>query len=247
MDREEHQALSPVQSLIAARRVRHYLATPALAFSAIACAAPEEWALVFAYADMERLEDAGFSVGGQSFALFGHDWRATPPGVWLDRMAERSFIEQPPEEVPPASPAPRLVLSREDFGDAVKEAVKNFSRPGRLRESPLARAALTGGASADGREERAERLRALIREAAQQLRGSPKEEKYYRALEAAHLDPVGTQREAAEATGAAFSTFRRHLARGIEHVTEVLWERETGQARSRDQDAGPLAGPKTPE
>ena len=242
MDREEHQALSPVQSLIAARRVRHYLATPALAFSAIACAAPEEWALVFAYADMERLEDAGFSVGGQSFALFGHDWRATPPGVWLDRMAERSFTEQPPEEVPPASPAPRLVLSREDFAGAVKEAIKNMNRPGRLRENPLARAALTDGA--DGREARAERLRALIREAAEQLRGAPKEEKYHRALEVAYLDPVGTQRDAAEATDVAFSTFRRHLARGIEHVTEVLWERETGRARSRGTAPSDKKAPK---
>lgn len=228
MDREEHQALSPVQSLIAARRVRHYLRTAGLAFSFIPCAEPEQWALVFAYADMERLDEVDYQVGEQNFALFGHDWRATPPAVWLDRMAERTITEQPPEEVPPASPVPRLVLSREDFGDAVKEAFKNFTRPDRLRRNPLARAALTGEASG-GPQERAEKLQQLLREAAERLRGTPRDEKYYRALRAAYLDPVGTQEEAAEAVDAAFSTFRRHLGRGIEEVTEVLWKRETDQ------------------
>jgi hypothetical protein len=240
MDRERHQALSPVQSLISARRVRHYLSAPGLAFSFISCAAPEQWALIFAYADMQRLDEADYEVGEDAFALFGHDWRATPPAVWLERMAERNITDRPADEVPPASPAPRLVLSREDFADAVKEALKNFTRPGRLRQNPLVRAALTAaptgsdtGREAGDAQERAETLQRLIQEAAAQLQGAPRDERYYRALQPAYLDPVGTQQEAAEAVAAAFSTFRRHLGRGVDHVADVLWERETGRARER--------------
>jgi hypothetical protein len=236
MDREEHQALSPVQSLISAHRVRHYLSTPRLAYSFIPCAEPEQWALIFAYADMQRLDDADYEIGDRTFALFGHDWRATPPTAWLERLAERPITDRPSDDVPPASPAPRLVLSREDFADAVKDALKHFNRPDRLRENPLTRAALAadgeasaGEASADP-DDRAERLRRLLREAAKQLQSTPKEEQYYRALETTYLDPVGTQKEAAESVGAAFSTFRRHLGRGVDHVTEVLWKRETGRA-----------------
>jgi len=38
--------------------------------------------------------------------------------------------------------------------------------------------------------------------------------------------PARTQELAAETLGLAFSTYRRHLKRGVERVAEWLWQRE---------------------
>ncbi len=241
MSREEHQRVSPVQSLIAAQRVRHYLATPRLAFSFIPCAEPAYWALLFAYADLRRLPEADFEVGGRAFGMFGHDWRVTPPPAWLDLMAERDITPRTAEAVPSATAQPVLVLSEEDFGVAVKEALGGYARPEALHDNPLLRSRLVverAGRDA-APQERVETLRALLRTAAKSLDAAPREAKYYRALHATYLDPAPTQERAAEALEIPFSTFRRHLRRGIDHVTGVLWRKELGAGTPPNGSAPP--------
>jgi hypothetical protein len=46
--------------------------------------------------------------------------------------------------------------------------------------------------------------------------------------------PGQVQEAAAEALGLPFSTYRRHLARAIDGVTEALWAVEIGTARRPD-------------
>jgi hypothetical protein len=41
-----------------------------------------------------------------------------------------------------------------------------------------------------------------------------------------YLRPAATQEAAADALGLPFSTYRGHLARGIERVIDWLWQRE---------------------
>lgn len=232
MDRDEHQRISPVQSLIAAYRVRYYLTAPRLAFTFIPCAEPDFWALVFAYAAMRRLPEANFETKGQRYGMFGHDWRVVPPAAWLELLAERDITLRAPEAVPAAPGATHLVLSRPDFADAVKDALRGYARPDEaLHENPLLRSRLVAEA-AGGAEAVAERLaalRRLVEEAAEALASAPREAKFYRALRATYLDPAPTQEQAAEVLDLPFSTFRRHLKSGVEHVTEVLWRRETDQ------------------
>jgi predicted DNA-binding protein (UPF0251 family) len=43
-----------------------------------------------------------------------------------------------------------------------------------------------------------------------------------------YVQPAPTQEKAAEQLGVPFSTFRRHLNRGLERVADILWEREVG-------------------
>lgn len=76
---------------------------------------------------------------------------------------------------------------------------------------------------------RIEALRALLRTTAEQLLQDPKTAKYYRALHATHLEPQPTQERAAEHLDLPFSTYRRYLKRGIEHVADSLWRREIGE------------------
>jgi hypothetical protein len=97
MARDTYQAVSPVQSLIFVNAVQHYLVTPGLAFTFFPCANPEFWAPVFAYADLVRIPEADFEVGGQHFGVYGHDWRVVPPLAWLALLAEREVTaEQQP-------------------------------------------------------------------------------------------------------------------------------------------------------
>ena len=69
-------------------------------------------------------------------------------------------------------------------------------------------------------------LQALLREAATELRGSPKTEKLHRALAATYLEPAATQELAADRLGLPFTTYRYQLVAAINRVTERLWQRE---------------------
>ena len=230
MARDTYQEVSPVQSLIFIRQVRHYLQTSNLAYTVLVCRDPDTWGTLFAYADMERLPDGDTDVGPHTYALFGHDWRALPPAQWLDLLAERGFETTPD---PSADDEDRvIVLSRSDFEDAIRDAFKALHRPDQLHDNPLLYSrVVTGevGRDADA-PERIDALCTLLEETADRLSGDPRDEKYYRAVHRTYLQPAPTQEKAAEQLGVPFSTFRRHLNRGLDRVTEMLWDAEVGRA-----------------
>lgn len=224
---DTYQSVSPIQSVIFVNMVRHYF-TPGLAYTFYACADPDFWQPIFSYADLARLPDLDFAVAGQSFGVYGHDWRAMPPLAWLELLGQRE-IAMAPETVRPAAPIQRLaVLSQQEFFEAVGNALRDYSRPDVLRGSPLIRSqvvtARTGLAA--GERDRATALRALLVEAAEQMRGSPKENKYYRALYHTYIQPAATQEQAAELLDVPFSSYRRHLKSGMARIAEILWTAE---------------------
>jgi hypothetical protein len=69
-------------------------------------------------------------------------------------------------------------------------------------------------------------LRDVVAEAIDALRADSRDEKLHRALTRTYVRPAQTQELAAEAFGLPFSTYRRHLTRGVERVVERLWQRE---------------------
>jgi DNA-directed RNA polymerase specialized sigma24 family protein len=179
---------------------------------------------------MERLVDEEVGVGANSYALYGHDWRARPPGQWLDQLADRGF-----EVTPDSAPEPEdqvIVLSRDDFEAALTDAFKQLHRPDQLQDNPLLYSRVVTndvGAEADV-PERIEALRLLIEETTEQLSADPRDEKYYRAVHRTYIKPAPTQETAAEQLGVPFSTFRRHLNRGLDRVTDILWDAEVGSS-----------------
>jgi len=226
MAADTHQQVSPTQSLIFINMVRHYLATPGLAYTLIPCADPDFWLPVFGYADLARLPAADFTIDGKAHGVFGHDWRAVPPPQWLELLGERE-IAMTPQAVQPPAPAERLVvLSEEEFADAVATALRGLARPDGLRDNPLLRSRLVAQRAGDG--DRAAALRKLLLETAETLNASPKDVKFYRAVYHTYIQPAPTQEAAAEVLDVPFSSYRRHLKTGVDQITEMLWHREVG-------------------
>ena len=235
MDAREHQGISAVQSLIFAQTVRHYLTTPRLAVSLLPVADADAWGPVLAFAGLARwpeAEVAGGSAGGSAGGrggVFGMDWRAVPPSTWLETLAGR---------IPHAVPAPPArvsadglaVLSQDAFAEAVRDALRDAARPHRLGGNPLLRTALVQTAAGPDADEpdRIAALVALLSEAAEALQGTPREAPLWNALRLTYFKPAPSQAVAAERLDVPFSTYRRHLTRGVAHVAETLWRRETG-------------------
>lgn len=227
--RDTYQDVSPVQSLIGSELTRHILTTPDLAVTLVPFADPAPWAELCAYVDHHRMPDADFTVDGVPYTVFGHDWRTVPPAAWVALLSARETsgasgapAARPPETV--------LVLSEPEFGQAVRAALKDLTRPDRLRHNPLLRARLvTSRVPADARDaERVAALQDAVREAAARLAGSPGDARGHRALHRAYLAPASTLERAAEALGLPSSTFRRHLAEGVSRLTALLWQAELG-------------------
>jgi hypothetical protein len=131
-------------------------------------------------------------------------------------------------------------LSREDFVNAVKQALQEFARPGGLAGNPLLRSRLVSQESGTGFGEsdvlsgeavskRSEVLKSKIKEAGESLRRHPRDEKLFRAIDQTYFHPAPTQESAAELLDLPFSTYRRHLTSGVQRLTEILWRQEVGE------------------
>ncbi|MCC7160943.1 MAG: AAA family ATPase [Anaerolineae bacterium] len=229
MSRDTYQQVSPAQSVVFVNAVRHYLSTPGLAFTFFPVADADFWQGVFDYADLHRIPEADYEVDGKKIAVYGHDWRVVPPLRWLTLLAERETAASP-QEVTPSATTSLIVLSRSEFDSALHDALRDYSRPHRLRENPLLRSRMVierTGATATS-EERMSALQALLREAVELPQVSPREAKLYRAVQYTYLKPAMTQELAAEALDVPFSTYRRHLKAGMIRVLDYLWQKEIG-------------------
>ena len=229
MAEETYQSVSAVQSLIFLAVVKYYLTTSRLAFSFFSCASPEFWAPMLGYASLVRLSEADFRVGERRYGVYGHDWRAEPPARWLSILADKEVGIPVESKRVPAEPV--IVLSSEEFSGAIRQALQDFTRLNLLTSNPLLRSRLvTEHVDPDSKPlDRAEALRALLKEAASKLQSNPRDEKLYRALEHTYFHPAPTQEVAAEQLDLPFSTYRRHLTAGIQRLTEMLWQQEIGE------------------
>ncbi|MFC7100883.1 hypothetical protein ACFQQB_10685 [Nonomuraea rubra] len=122
------------------------------------------------------------------------------------------------------------VLSQEEFSEAVRQALRHLARPGALAGSPLTRTRLV--AEHPGGDP-AEALRELLEGTIEALDGDPRSAKLHRALTATFMGGAPTQELAAERLGLPFTTYRRHLTAGVEHVCQHLWQRELYGAAAR--------------
>ncbi len=229
MAEETYQFVSSVQSLIFLAVVKYYLTTPRLAFTFFSCANPDFWAPMLGYANLVRRLEADFSVGNRRFGVYSHDWRTEPPARWLSILADREVGI--PVENKPAPADPVIVLSAAEFSGAIRQALQDFTRPNLLAANPLLRSHLvTERLGPDPKPaDRAEALRALLRDTAAKLQSNPRDEKLFRALDHTYFHPTATQEVAAEQLDLPFSTYRRHLTAGIQRLTEMLWQQEIGE------------------
>ncbi|MFC4049002.1 AAA family ATPase [Actinomadura syzygii] len=215
MDRDAYQDISRVQTFITLQFSRAYLSIPFLAWTFLTFRDPDFWADGCGHLDYHRIPSADVEVGGHRYGVYGHDWRSVPPLAWLSRMADR--------EARPPSPPGQPPLERPEFAEAVRTALRDLGRADGLRDSALLR---TGLANPANGTDRPAALRDAIHEGAALLETSPRDRRAFRALHHTYLRPAGTQQLAAELLGLPMTTYRRHLAAGIERLTDILWQKE---------------------
>ncbi|MDQ4074727.1 MAG: ATP-binding protein, partial [Chloroflexota bacterium] len=223
MGRESYQIASEAHNMVAMVSCRQWLTNPKLAWTFLTCADPDYWQPMFAYLNFRRTPEADFAVGERRFGIFAHDWRAEPALLWMEVMGERELaMDLQPEQVSIEGAAPLLVLSQPEFAEAVRQALRDYTRPLALAANPL----LQSGLVMERSEKGPTALQALIQEAAESLKANPKDEKFYRAIHRTYLAPAPTQEAAAERLALPFNTYRYQLTRGIQHIIEWLWQRE---------------------
>ncbi len=227
---ESYQDVSAVQTMILLNTVRYQLTTPGLAYHFLPCANPDFWAGAFGYANLKRLAELDYEIGGKRYGVYAHDWRAEPPFAWLALLAEREIAAEP-SAVAPTQTEPLIALSEPDFANAVRDAFHDFTDPTALLGNPLVQSRLIMQQShpTASRAERAAILQTLLKQTAESLQTTPREAKLYRALYHTFFQPTRTQEEAAEILDVPFSTYRRHLKSGVERVTQTLWHQEVGR------------------
>ncbi len=219
--KDDYQSVSPVQSRIFLNMVQHYLTTPGLAYIFLPCADPDFWNMIFAYADLPRRPELDYTIGGRTYGMFTRDWRVMSPLAWLELMGERELSAELPPPVQVDEPV--VILSREEFAEAVREGLRNLNDAPALAGNPLHRSRLMNRRLAG---DPALTLRDILLEAVNQLQATPKQRKQYRALYHVYVQPAPSQEAASELLDIPFSTFRRHLRQGVQTVAVALWQQE---------------------
>jgi hypothetical protein len=194
--------------------------TRPLAWSFVASADPAFWGPFFTYLGMTRVTEVGFD--GQSFPMYGMDWRRLSPDQWMDMMndRERTGATGPP----PAHLLRPPPLGREAFAAAVRTALRDLHRDDRLRAGPLFGSRLALGPDGPSPEQ----LRTTLQRAVAALARQPRGDELRRVLDRTFVRPAPTQEGAAEVLDLPFSTYRRHLAAALAELTELLWAAEIG-------------------
>lgn len=219
--RDTYQSIA-THHLVSTRSSLDWLSTDRLAWGFVVLADPDFYEQIFAFIDFERAPGPEITVGDRRFGMFARDFRTTSRRAWLELLRDRRLGAE--DHLAPDPRDRLLVLAQEDFADAVRDALRGVARPGGLDGNPLLRSRVVAE-RADGQPP-ADVLADLLERATDQLAAHPRDEKLRRALDLTYFRPAPSQEAAAERLDLPFSTFRRHLTAGVEHVTSWLWERE---------------------
>lgn len=122
------------------------------------------------------------------------------------------------------APDTHTLLTHSDFGSAVRDALRHYVRTDLLAGNALLHAQLLTRSGPGAATPQA--LKALIAETAESLFANERDQRLYRVLELTYFNPAPKQEAAAERLGMSFSTYRRHLAAGVDRLIEWLWQRE---------------------
>jgi hypothetical protein len=224
VDRDTHHAPGSLTfGLTSVAHLQHMLTRSERAMDFIGgIAHPEQLAPVFTYIDFPLTPEAGYELDGRPWGVFVRDWHGQDVDEWFEMVAGRE-LGAPVEPSPAAAGPATVALSQPDFAEAVRRALRDLHRPERLRQNPLVSSRLVRDLE-DADAPAA--LAMVVRTTVDGLGSDPRTEKFQRALERTYVRPAPSQERAAEVLGLPFSTYRRHLQRGIECVVAALWDRE---------------------
>jgi hypothetical protein len=207
---ERYQIPSRVTDLSSSRAQAEAARAPGRAYGFAVWRDAEAWA--------ERvkgtLTDTGARprVGEHTYGLFGVDWRHMPVEAWLGRFISAT------EDPAPSGPSG---LSRTAFDQAVREALTYWRNAVAFTACALTRTRLAADFSDPVPE-----LRALLRQAVDDLAGDPRGVRAREALTAGYFSGAPTQEAAARRLGLPYGTYRRHVRQGLDLLCEALWRQE---------------------
>jgi hypothetical protein len=212
--------ISPVEDLHQWRTVAEVArAGPRLAWSYLAIRAGEFWAPYLTSLGLDVIAHRP-RVGDLTYTLFANDWRTQPIWTWAEERTRLMLSGLPcvPEAPVTGRRTELVVLSRPEFDAAVRHALRALQRPAELAMNPLARSRLI--------VEHGAALQDVLIQAIEALRKERGGEKHHRAVAATYLRGMPTQEAVAARLGLPFSTYRRHLAGGVERICDALWRQE---------------------
>lgn len=217
--------ISPVLHLMQLRICADWIRSSGLAWSFIISPYPRLWQELMVH--LGHLPATRLDwPNGHTYTLFACDWRTTPLSIWFDRTQPGSLTGEPP--YPFAEPAASL-LTRAAFDSAVRDALRDWHREDALAANPLCQARMITVQPGHAAEHALSMLRELLTDAVDALSADPREAKLHRVLATTYFHRVPNQMIAAERLNLPYSTYRRHLHRGLDRVCEVLWKRETAE------------------
>jgi hypothetical protein len=190
----------------------------------------DAWMPMFDYLDFRRAPSADALVGDQTFHVAWRDWRDGGRAAWLEMMESRELggtVSSPQRDAPVI-----VALTESDFADAVRDALRDLSRPDRLARSPLLASRLVRDRS---EADPVAQLRAVLHDALVCLPEDPRVGKARRAVDRTYFHGAVSQEAAAEVLDMAFSTYRRHLKAGLQLLIDQLWRWEI---YGRSEDSG---------
>jgi hypothetical protein len=221
MHQEQYQAVTPAINLTVITLTVGCMTHPRLAWNFFAMADPDFWRPHIDAANIPRAPQADFKVGGRRYGVFAHDWRVEPASAWQVGPPTPMPFLAPYRDTRQAHPAE--VLASEEFSAAVRQALRDHTRPDRLAANPLLRSPLFGAGQVEAGPEA---LRTMLRDAAATLLGNPRDVKFHRAVWHTYFEPAPTQEQAAELLDLPFTTYRYRLAVGVERISDYLRQQE---------------------
>ncbi|WP_162794783.1 ATP-binding protein [Nonomuraea lactucae] len=223
VDPNSYHGPSEAMDLMQLRCAATLMRDDSLLWTTIVTPDPRCWAPLLGQFPPQR--DAGrVRVGAGEYVLVSQCWKAAsqPPGerpvgglplTWRRRQAT-SF-------------------SRTEFDQAVRLALRSWRRPDLLSDSDLVRSRIVrdraGVDAVTG-------IRQVLSAALETIGSDSRQAKSHRVLIATYLRGAPTQEAAAERLSLPFSTYRRHLARGLEMICDLLWKAETDAIDLDDRD-----------
>jgi hypothetical protein len=218
VDPASYQRPSPLMDLIQARNFAEWLRSGRLAWSFMAIPDPEFWERHMLYLDLQPMSVRA-TVGRISHSVYGRDWRVQPVHTWMEQRTVSKLQGT-------RAGTTLAVLSWTEFDEAVRAALRHWYRPRQLAGNPLLRSRLVAEAAVDDSADPIETLRGVLVSGVDSLTADPANGQLGVVLRTTFFVGVSTQEAAAERLGLPFSTYRRHLTKGIEELIELLWSQE---------------------
>lgn len=204
----------PADDAMAARLAELWLANHGVAADLLPHSRPQAWQAQMRYVDFHEWPQAGFSIDGRDYTVFGHDWRRVPLDEWLDGFrSRRAEIAA----APPAAEAlrDRLLPPRADFDRWVRKALRDLDRPQTLAGNPLAQRVSGSGGKLS--------LHDWLQQGLQQLDSDEGTLRHARMLRVTFFQDCPSQEAAAERLGLPFGTYRHHLRTAQDALAQQLW------------------------